>query len=46
MLSQDFKQRMKTILGNEYDDFIKSYDKSQFHALRMNPLKNTVSPAS
>ena len=43
MLSQDFKQRMKTILGNEYDDFIKSYDKPQFHALRMNPLKNTDS---
>ena len=39
MLPEEFCNRMKEMLGSEYDDFIKSYDKEKFQALRMNPLK-------
>lgn len=39
MLPQAFTDRMKDMLGKEYDDFIKSYDESKKQALRLNPLK-------
>ncbi|MBR1893025.1 MAG: RsmB/NOP family class I SAM-dependent RNA methyltransferase [Lachnospiraceae bacterium] len=39
MLPIDFCARMKKMLGGEYDDFVKSYDRERFHALRVNPLK-------
>lgn len=38
-LPEDFKIRMKDMLGEEYDDFIKSYDDESVHGLRINPLK-------
>ena len=39
MLPQAFTDRMKDMLGKEYDDFIKSYDEPKKQALRLNPLK-------
>ncbi len=38
-LPEKFKQRMKDMLAEEYEDFLKSYEKDAFHSLRMNPLK-------
>ncbi len=43
MLPVDFQNRMKQMLGDEYDDFIASYDKPQFHGIRINSLKTTMS---
>lgn len=39
MLPIDFELRMKELLKEEYDDFIRSYDMPEFKALRLNPLK-------
>ena len=39
MLPQAFTDRMKDMLGDEYDEFIKSYDEPKKQALRLNPLK-------
>ncbi len=39
MLPQAFTDRMKDMLGKEYDDFIKSYDEPKKQALRLNSLK-------
>lgn len=39
MLPQEFQNRMQEMLGNEYETFLKGYDKPRFHALRRNPLK-------
>ncbi len=39
MLPQAFTDRMKQMLGDEYPDFIKSYDETKNQALRLNPLK-------
>lgn len=39
MLPQDFKNRMKEMLGNEYDAFLASYENEKYQALRLNPLK-------
>ncbi|MBP5426489.1 MAG: RsmB/NOP family class I SAM-dependent RNA methyltransferase [Clostridiales bacterium] len=41
-LPQDFKEKMKNILGDEYDDFIKSLDQDRFYGLRVNTLKISV----
>lgn len=38
-LPSDFTSRMKEMLGNEYDDFIKTYDEKRAFGLRYNPLK-------
>ena len=38
-LPEAFKNRMKELMGNEYDSFIKSYTKSKSYGLRINPLK-------
>ena len=39
MLPQEFQDRMKQMLGEEYEEFLQGYDKPRFHALRRNPLK-------
>lgn len=39
MLPIDFTERMKEMLGEEYKDFLSSYEKPRFQALRQNPLK-------
>lgn len=39
-LPESFILRMKEMLGNDYDDFIKSYDLPNKQGLRINPLKN------
>jgi len=41
MIPEKFLNRMKETLGDEYDDFYKSFDKPRFHALRINTLKAT-----
>lgn len=38
-LPADFTDDMKSLLGNEYDEFIKSYEKERVAGLRFNPLK-------
>lgn len=35
----EFQERMKTLLGDEYDDFIKSYDEKPVRAFRVNTDK-------
>ena len=39
MLPQAFLDRMEKMLGDEYPAFIQSYEKEQYQALRVNPLK-------
>lgn len=39
MLPIEFQNRIQKMLGNEYDAFLRGYDKPGFHALRRNPLK-------
>ena len=39
MLPEVFLERMKTQLGDEYDDFLKSLERPRAVALRYNPLK-------
>ncbi len=39
MLPQEFEQRMKQMLGEEYTAFEASYEKEKYQALRLNPLK-------
>ena len=39
MLPIEFQERMKSMLGDEYEAFLQGYDKPRFHALRRNPLK-------
>ena len=39
MLPQEFEQRMKQMLGEEYPAFEASYEKEKYQALRLNPLK-------
>ena len=41
-LPSAFTDRMKTLLGDEYDAFIKSYNTPAVRALRVNTLKTTV----
>lgn len=35
----EFENKMKSFLGNEWDDFLYSYDNNRFQALRFNTLK-------
>ena len=35
----EFEKKMKAFLGNEWDDFLYSYDNNRFQALRVNTLK-------
>lgn len=39
MLPQDFLDRMKEMLGDEYPAFLASYEAKRYQSLRMNPLK-------
>lgn len=39
MLPIEFTERMQEILGDEYPDFLASYDKPKYTALRINPAK-------
>ena len=39
MLPIEFQERMKKMLGDEYEAFLGGYEKPRFHALRRNPLK-------
>jgi len=39
MLPQDFKDRMKEMLGEAYEVFEKSYEHEKYQSLRINPLK-------
>jgi len=40
MLPKEFTERMKHMLGEEYDLFLTSYDQEKYQALRVNPLKS------
>ncbi|MCQ2542813.1 MAG: RsmF rRNA methyltransferase first C-terminal domain-containing protein [Lachnospiraceae bacterium] len=42
-LPVEFENRMKEMLGSEYEEFIKSYDENKKTALRVNELKISVS---
>ncbi|MBQ7841684.1 MAG: RsmB/NOP family class I SAM-dependent RNA methyltransferase [Lachnospiraceae bacterium] len=39
MLPQKFTERMQKMLGEEYPDFLLSYDNKKYQSLRVNPLK-------
>lgn len=39
MLPEKFLERMQTMLGDEYRDFLASFEKERYQALRVNPLK-------
>lgn len=41
-LPEEFLQRMKTDLKNEYESFVKSYENPPYIALRVNTLKTSV----
>ena len=38
-LPQEFKERMERLLGEEYEDFSKSWEREAAQALRVNTLK-------
>lgn len=42
LLPEDFKDRMKKLLGSEYEEFILSYNKEKVQGLRINTLKLDV----
>ena len=46
MLPEQFLQRMQEYLGEEYPDFLQSYSKEKFQALRINTLKQNGSGES
>jgi len=39
VLPQDFKNKMQNLLKDEFEDFLKGYDKDNFYSLRINTLK-------
>ena len=39
MLPEQFTERMKNMLGEEYEEFENSYAREKMQALRFNPLK-------
>ena len=41
-LPQDFLDKMQQLLGEEFDEFIKSYDHEKSHGLRLNLLKTSM----
>ncbi|MBQ4275530.1 MAG: SAM-dependent methyltransferase, partial [Lachnospiraceae bacterium] len=41
-LPAEFENRMKDMLGSEYDDFLRSYDDTKKVGIRVNTLKNSV----
>lgn len=38
-LPSEYLERMKTLLEDEYDEFLRSYDMPRYHGLRVNTLK-------
>ena len=38
-LPREFREKMKGLLGNEYEAFLESYEREPFRALRVNTLK-------
>ncbi|MBO7710253.1 MAG: RsmB/NOP family class I SAM-dependent RNA methyltransferase [Lachnospiraceae bacterium] len=40
-LPPEYLERMKTLLEDEYDEFLRSYDLPRYHGLRVNTLKIT-----
>lgn len=42
MLPEDFLSRMEQLLGEEYPEFLQSYDRPRAQALRFNPLKGEI----
>ena len=42
MLPESFKDRMKTLLGNEYDEFISTFKESKVKSIRVNTNKISV----
>ena len=40
-LPDDFATRMKRLMGDEWEDFLQSYDSPRAYGLRRNPLKGT-----
>ena len=41
-LPLEYTEKMKALLGKEYDDYIASFDAGRFYGLRVNTLK--ISP--
>lgn len=41
-LPQAFCERMRQLLGEEYNDFLSSYEKERYYGLRRNPLKDSA----
>lgn len=39
MLPEKFLERMQEMLGDEYEDFLASFEQEKYQALRVNPLK-------
>lgn len=46
MLPAEFADRMKQMLGNEYEEFEACYEREKYRALRFNPLKGESSAFS
>ena len=45
-LPQAFTDRMKSMLGEDYEAFLAAYDRPNTPALRLNPMKNQASANS
>ena len=39
MLPEAFLERMQRLLGDEYGDFLQSFEQEKYQALRLNALK-------
>lgn len=39
MIPEKFKERMKLLLGGEYEEFLKALEQERYQALRVNPMK-------
>ena len=39
MIPEKFKERMKLLLGGEYEDFMAALEQERYQALRVNPMK-------
>ena len=42
VLPQDFKDKMQNLLNDEFENFLKGYDKDNFYSLRINTLKADI----
>lgn len=42
MLPKQFMDRMQRMLGEEYEEFVQSYEQDRYQALRLNPLKKRM----